>query len=140
MAKKSGDTFEEYAKKLAAVNLNLNSRANLQPISDEEAIVNDKNIAKLVAEGNALLVEEEKQKAKKPAAPLKDESKKLETKLASTSSNPYVRARIEALNKLGEDKKAIIEKMEKGLLPKDSRYDEFCKQVRIRGDQLSDLN
>lgn len=140
MAKKSGDTFEEYAKKLAAVKLDINSRLNLQPISDEEAIVNDKNIAKLVAEGNALLAEEEKRKEKKPAAPLKDESKKLETKLATTSSNPYVRARMEVLQKMAEDKRAIIEKMEKGSLPKDSRYEEFCKQVRIRGDQLSDLN
>lgn len=126
MAKKS-DSFEDYVTKLQQVKLSdgLYSRKNLPQPDHEETI------AELVAEGERLIAEEEK--LKKP----KDESKRLDSTLSSTSLNPYVRARHEVLTKMSDIQKKIIEKMEKGELEKDSRYDTFCKQVATRGDQLS---
>lgn len=127
MAKKN-DSFEDYMKKVADVNLGPMSRRNLPQPDHEETL------AELLAEGQRLLDEEEK--LKKP----KDESKQLESKLGSTSLNPYVRARHEILTKMADTQKKIIEKMEKGELEKDSRYDTFCKQVAVRGDQISQNN
>jgi hypothetical protein len=145
---KGGDSFEDYMKKKESMGLNssgLFSRANLKPIPDSEMLSgnlmsNDVALSKLVAEGNRLIAEEEKLKAAKAKTPVKDESKKLETKLGKTSSNPYIRARAEVLEQMDPGARTIIEKMEAGSLPKDSRYTDFCKKVATRGDQFSGNN
>ena len=64
----------------------------------------------------------------------------LEDALAKMSDNPYIRARVEILKKMGAIARSVIEKMEKGELPKDDRYDKFCKAVAVRGDQISSTN
>ena len=64
----------------------------------------------------------------------------LEEALGKMSDNPYVRARIQILNKMKPEARSVIEKMEKGTLPQDRRYDEFCKEIRILGDKLSSKN
>ncbi len=126
MASKS---YQEY---LDAVKLTPMSRFNLPQPDHEE------NPGELVAQGNKILEEEEEEKKKTPAKRSKpDDTKKLESKLASTSDNPYIRARTQVLNKMSESARTIIEKMEKGELEKDTRYDTFVKSVRILGDQLS---
>jgi hypothetical protein len=116
--------YEDY---LNQVKLTKMSRLNL-PVPDHE-----ESLAELVAEGYRLLAENEKKNEKK----IKDETKRLERKLGSTSNNPYIKARVEILNKMTETARGVIEKMENGKLPKDPRYDTFVKAVRIRGDQLS---
>jgi hypothetical protein len=130
MASKS---YEEY---LNSVKLTKMSRFNLPKPDHEESI------AEAVAEGFKLLEEEEKGKSKAKASDIlgydpNSDKKRLETKLASTSDNPYIRARIQILNKMTPTARAIIEKMENGKLEKDSRYDAFVKAVEILGDQLS---
>lgn len=135
MAKKSGDSFEDYAKKVQGVKLDINSRHNM-PTPDHE-----ESIAELVAEGERLLAEEEKLKSKqKTAAPAKDESKDLTNKLGSMSTNPYVRARVEVLNKMPKWKRSEIEEMEKTGNINNQYYDQFCKDVRILGDTFSSQN
>jgi len=127
MASKS---YEDY---LNSVKLTKMSRFKLPTPNHEESLM------ELVAEGYKLLAEDEKKSAAKGKKPnKKDDTKQLEKKLASTSTNSYVRARIEILNKMGEIARGVIEKMESGKMEKDNRYDTFCKAVQIRGDQLSD--
>ena len=132
---KANDSFEDYMSKIQRVKLGdgLYSRKNLKMLSDAEAEINDANIAKWCAEGAALLAEEEKHTKKKVV----DETKKLETKLGSTSPNPYVRARCEILVKYPEEKRKLIELMEKGEKPKDTRYDTFVQEVAKLGDKMS---
>ncbi len=132
---KTNDSFEDYVGKLQRVKLSdgLYSRKNLKRLSDAEAEINDANIAKWVAEGAALLAEEEKLTKKT----IVNESKKLESKLGSMSPNPYVRARCEILMKYPEEKRRLIELMEKGEKPKDHRYDTFVKEVATLGDKMS---
>ena len=132
---KANDSFEDYMSKIQRVKLSdgLYSRKNLKRWSDAEAEVNDANIAKWVAEGAALIAEEEKQTKKT----IVNETKKLESKLGSMSPNPYVRARVEILMKMNEDQRKAIELMEKGEKPTDHRYDAFVKQVAALGDKMS---
>ncbi len=128
MANKS---YEDY---LNSVKLTKMSRFNLPKPDHEETL------GELVAQGYKLLEEDSKTPAAAPKKKTakKDDTKRLEKKLASTSTNPYVRARVDVLNKMNPEARSVIEKMEKGLLPKDLRYETFCKAVRILGDQLSD--
>ena len=113
------------------------SRFNLPKPDHEESLT------ELVKEGHRLLAAEEKKKnpcppvPTAPVPPKKDDTKRLESNLASTSTNPYVRARIQILNKMTALARGVIEKMEKGELPKDRRYDEFAKTVMNLGDKLS---
>lgn len=132
---KANDSFEDYMSKIQRVKLSdgLYSRKNLPMLSDADAEINNVNIAKWVAEGAALLAEESKLTKKKVV----DETKKLETKLGSISPNPYVRARCEILVKYPEEKRKLIELMEKGEKPKDHRYDTFVKEVASLGDKMT---
>lgn len=132
---KANDSFEDYMSKIQRVKLSdgLYSRKNLKRLSDAEAEINDANIAKWVAEGAALIAEEEKLTKKT----IINETKKLESKLGSMSPNPYVRARVEILMKMTEDQRKAIELMEKGEKPTDHRYDAFVKQVAALGDKMT---
>ncbi len=128
MAKKTND-FEPYEDKLKKVKLSdgLYSRKNL-PIPDHEETVTE-----LVKEGEKLIAEEEKIRKKSVVS----ETKRLETKLGSTSNNPYIRARCDIMSKWTSEKLKLFEEMEKGIRPKDHRYDDFVREVAKLGDKMS---
>jgi DNA-nicking Smr family endonuclease len=65
---------------------------------------------------------------------------KLQDALAATSKNPYVRARQTILTQMTTAQRNIIERMERGELEKDKRYDLFCDQISTLGDKMSGLN
>jgi len=123
------NNFDEYMKKVESVDLGPMSRRNL-PIPDHE-----ETIKELVEEGNRLLIEEQKTNK---VSPPKDDSKQLDTKLATNSKNPYICARVQLLNKMKEGERKIIEQMEKKELERDLRYDRFIKEVTVLGDKLSE--
>lgn len=125
----TNDNFDDYIKKINKVN-DLLGRQNL-PKPDHKETLDE-----LIAEGNRLLALEEKL-SKKMKKAIVTEEKKLEIKLATNSSNPYVRARIDILNKMSEVERSIIEKMEIGTFPKDSRFDHFASEIRVLGDTYS---
>ena len=116
------------------------SRRRLKPADPN--LTFEQYIVASIKEGEKLLAKEEKDNLKRSVKipPSKSPSPILEKALAKMPDNTYVRARLEILNDMQPTDRAIIEKMEKGLLPKDSRYDTFCKKITIRGDQLSSNN
>lgn len=90
----------------------------------------EKLINYLVAEGNKLLVDDVKM------GKVKDDSTKLRKTLATLSKNPYIRARIQILEKMiGWKKKEIIEMEQTGNIH-NKFYDDFVHQVAILGDSL----
>lgn len=129
------NTFGDFSKKIKLDP----SRQNLKPVDPNWSF--EKHLSYALQEGYALL-EEDAKKAPKASvtAPLKSDSVNLENKLGETSTNAYVRARSEILNKMKPESRAIIEKMSADEIKKDARWDTFCKAVTIRGDQLSGLN
>ena len=129
------NTFGDFSKKIKLDP----SRQNLKPVDPNWSF--EKHLSYALQEGYALL-EEDAKKAPKASvtAPLKSDSVNLENKLGETSTNAYVRARSEILNKMKPESRAIIEKMSADEIQKDARWDTFCKAVTIRGDQLSGLN
>ena len=122
--------FDDYESKLKKVKLDP-SRKNLKP--DPAWWTFEEQLAHAVADGLKLLEAEEKAKAK-PSAP----SPVLEDALGKMSANPYIRARTRILTRMTPTARSVIEKMEKGLLDKDHRYDTFVKQVAKLGDTLDD--
>ena len=121
------------------------SRQNMKP--RPSGLTDEQYLLVALKEGYALLEAESKLppkcSVKKPLDPaLKpvNLNSKVQDALAKTSTNPYVKARIETLEKLTPASRAIIEKMELGELPKDKTYDKFVKTVMDRGDHLSGLN
>ena len=132
------NTFGDFSKKIKLDP----SRQNLKPVDPK--LTFDQYLSQALQEGYALLEEDAKKAPKASVKVLstavKSDSVKLETKLGEISKNAYVRARAEVLQKMNSETRAIIEKMEQGELPKDLRWDTFCKAVTIRGDQLSGLN
>ena len=130
-------TFGDFSKKIKLDP----SRQNLKPV--DQSLTFEQYLTIAIKEGNALLDAEAKVKPAQKAsvtAPLKSDSVNLENKLGETSTNAYVRARSEILNKMKPESRAIIEKMSADEIKKDARWDTFCKAVTIRGDQLSGLN
>ncbi len=130
--------MEDYEDKLAKVRLpaedrGLFSRNNLKPFPDDYTL--DQIIIDSVKEGEILILVEEKLKDKAAGT----EAKKLETKLGSSSPNPYIRARCEIISKMPESRRLAIEQMEKGEKPKNHVYDDFVKEVTKLGDKLSDI-
>ena len=124
----SSNTFGDFSKKIKLSP----DRMNLKPVS--QSLSFDECLSKALQEGYALLAAEEKNSVKTAPNP---NSVKLENKLGETSKNAYVRARSEVLNKMSPAARAVIEKMERGDLTKDTRWDTFCKAVTILGDSLS---
>lgn len=122
--------FDDYESKLKKVKLDP-SRKGLKP--DPAWWTFEEQLAHAVADGLKLLEAEEKAGPKSVKS-----SPALEDALGKMSANSYVRARTRILTKMTELARGIIEKMEKGLLPKDHRYDTFVKQVTRLGDQLDD--
>ena len=126
--KKTNNNYDEYMEKIKLPP----SRRNLKMWTEDEAEITQANLNKWIKEGDALLI---KEKATKYHT--KDDSRKLESELGTTSSNPYIRARMEILRKMSKDRLRVIEKMEDGSLPKDRRYDEFVKEVAKLGDKMT---
>ena len=122
------NTFGDFANKIKLPK----DRQNLKPVN--QSLTPDQYLCQALQEGYALL-EAEGSGSVKPKASVKP-SPILEDALAKMSTNPYVRARIEILNKMTPIARSVIEKMEKGVLPKDIRYDTFCKAVSIKGEQI----
>lgn len=86
-------------------------------------------ISELVAEGERLLKEEALQFKSQVIS-----KEKLETKIETLSSNPYVKARIEILNKMTPFHRREIEVMEKEGNINNRFYEEFCHNVRLLAD------
>lgn len=129
----SSNTFGDFSKKIKLDP----SRKNLPPV--DQNLTFEQHLAQAIKEGNELLALDYKAPANKPKTPAKT-SPALEEALAKMSDNPYIRARTEILKKMTPEARSVIEKMEKGELKKDTRYDTFCKAVTIKGDQLSSSN
>ena len=121
------------------------SRQNMKPrpsgLTDEQYLI----VA--LKEGYALLEAESKTppkcSVKKPLDPaLKpvNLNSKVQDALAKTSTNPYVKARIEIMEKLTAKARAAVEGMEDGSIPKDKNYQRFIEQVMDLGDKYSGLN
>lgn len=127
---------DEYMEKLNKVKLDP-SRHNLKPVDPK--LTFEQYLDQCIKEGEELLSAEEK--AKSSIKPIPAQSKKiLNDALGKMSSNPYVRVRKQILSKMDAKKRSAIEKMENGTLDKDSRWDMFCKEIRILGDRLSENN
>lgn len=134
MAKSNkNNTFGDFSKKIKLSP----DRQNLK--LDPPGWTQEEKLAHALADGYRMLADEEKFPPKKSIAS-KPDSVKLEDKLGEISTNVYARARTEVLKKMKPESRAIIEKMEREELPKDTRWDTFCKAVTIKGDQLSSLN
>lgn len=132
----SVSNYDEYMDKLKKVKLDP-SRKNLKPVDPK--LTFEQYLVQCLKEGEELLAAEEK--AKPSVKPTPAQSKKvLDDALGKMSDNPYVCARIQILTKMKPEARSVIEKMEKGTLPKDSRYDQFCKEIGKLGDKLSSNN
>jgi hypothetical protein len=123
------NTFGDFSKKMKLPK----DRQNLKPVNQTWTF--DQHLSYALQEGYAILEAEGTGSVTKPDSV--KPSPILEDALAKMSSNPYIRARVEILNKMTPLARSVIEKMENNTLPKDHRYDTFCKAVTIKGDQIS---
>lgn len=124
------NTFGDFSKKIKLDP----SRQNLKPVDPNWSF--EKHLSYALQEGYALLEEDAKKAPKASVTAPAKSSPVLEDALAKMSDNPYIRARHEVLTKMTPTARSVIEKIEKGELPKDSRYDTFCKAVSVRGEQI----
>jgi hypothetical protein len=122
MATKNDTNFWEFLKS--------NGRNHL-PAPDHQETLDE-----LIAEGDRLLKLDEKKTT--PPAP-KPTVKKPDPIISNAplSKNPYVRARTKVLMAMPEGERKVIEKMEKGELPQDSRYERYVKAIMTEGDKFS---
>ncbi len=109
------------------------ARENLKPV--DGWLTFDEYLMICVKEGMLMLEAEEKEKAAlvKPPEP----QKTLDDKLGETSTNPYIKARSQILQKMTAKARSVIDQMENGSLDKDRRYDKFVEAVAALGDKLS---
>lgn len=119
MAKK-GEELTNYEKYLANVKHRGYERL---PIPDHEETIDE-----LIAEGNRLL-EQEAQKAAKAQAAVPPPT--------PSSDNPYLRARKKILSEMTEEKRKLIERLEKEGKTDSYQYEDFVAQVRKLGDSMS---
>ena len=112
------------------------SRQNLKP--RPKGLTDQEYFMVALKEGHALIAVDEKNPSVTPASA--KTISKLQNALAKLSDNPYVRARAQLLEKMRPTLRADIEKMEAGALPKDDRFNTFCRSVTELGDKLSWLN
>ena len=122
MGKTNEENFEEYKARMA------NSRGELTPPPN---LTLDKLMDHLAKEGEKLLAEEPKPKKVK-----KDDTKKLDKALAISSKNPYIRARVQILEKMLKWKREEIHMFERTGNINNRFYDDFVHEVRKLGDIL----
>lgn len=119
MAKK-GEELTNYEKYLA----NIKHRGyDHLPIPDHE-----ESIDELIAEGDRLLEQEAQKAAKSQAAT---------PPTVASSDNPYLRARKKILSEMTEEKRKLIERLEKEKKTDSYQYKDFVDQIRKLGDSMS---
>lgn len=123
----------DYEKKLNKVNLAKLGRLGLKPTVKEQPLMD------AVSEGYLLLAADEK-KGTLPATVKLDETKRLNNTLGSTSSNPFIRARIQILNKMSPFDRHEIERMEKTHDLNNRFYEDFVHRVRVLGEEFQEKN
>jgi hypothetical protein len=94
--------------------------------------------SKCISDALREMAEEEK-KLSKPT--VVDEKKKLDTALATSSNNPYIKARVKILSDWRKNPATVwraneVDSMEAGKQPKNRHYDDFVKMVVELGDTL----
>ena len=119
MAKK-GEELSNYEKYLANIKHRGYERLS---IPDHEETIDE-----LIAEGNRLL-EQEAQKAIKTQAAVPTPT--------PSSDNPYLRARKKILSEMTEEKRKLIERLEKEGKTDSYQYEDFVAQVCKLGDSMS---
>lgn len=135
MAKTDNNTpFGDFMKKVKLSSDRKHMKPRPTGIGDDEYLMMS------IKEGYALLEAEGTGSVKtslnlRPSKHVSENSQKLQDTLAKMSTNPYVRARGEILNKMSPAARSVIEKMENGQLDKDGRYDTFCKAVSQLGEK-----
>ena len=128
---------DDYQDKLNRVNINRLTRCASNMPVPEENLTLMQMVAQATLQGMIILRAEEKEKAKAKPEPIAQKPQILEIKLGSMSPNPFVRARVQVLNKMDDFHRHEIEKIERGELPKSRFYDDFVKEVAALGDRLS---
>lgn len=119
MAKK-GEELTNYSKYLA--NVKHRGYEHL-PIPDH-----DESIEELIAEGNRLLEQEaQKKSTSQPSVP----------PTTPSSDNPYLRARKKILSDMTEEKRKLIERLEKEGKTDSYQYQDFIVQVSKLGDSMT---
>lgn len=131
---------DNYKEKLERVYLNRLSRCTSNMI-DPPANFNQAQITRdAIIEGFRILDMEADyeahQKIKSKPEPKAQKPQILETKLGSISPNPFVRARIQILTKMGDFERKEIERMEKAGNINNRVYDAFAHDVRVLGEQF----
>ena len=91
-----------------------------------------------LAEGHALIAVDEKNPSVTPASA--KAISKLQNALTKLSTNPYVKARAQLLEKMHPTLRSVIERQELGKAPSDARYEKFLKDITDLGDKLSAKN
>lgn len=118
------------------------SRQNLKP--RPKGLSDDQYLIIALREGYALLAAEAKAETKATPAVKSDSviptPSPVQDALAKKSNNPYVKAKIQLLDKMLPLQRKTIERMDSGEIPKDARYDMFITQIAALGDKLSSLN
>lgn len=126
------NNFDKYQKKLDEAKFHA-SRKNLKPV--DLTVSFQKYLDQCITEGNALLAAEAKKDSVKP-----ETKKTFQAAMKKVLDNPYTKAHKEILEKMDAEKRSLIERMERGETPKTHLYDDFAKEVRQLGDQLSNNN
>lgn len=125
MSKINDDNFEEYKERLEGHN-----RGELTPPPANLTL--GELMSHLAMEGEKLLAAEPKKvKAKK------DDTKKLEKTLAISSKNPYIRARVQILEKMSKWKREEIHQMEQSGNINNRFYEDFVHEVTLLGNKLA---
>lgn len=124
----------EYQKKLNKVNLNRLTRCTVNMQMPEKGLTPMQIMFRATLEGMIILRAEEKEKSK--PEPMTQKPQILESKLGSISPNPFVRARVQILTKMGDFERKEIERMEKDGNINNRVYDAFAHDVRVLGDQF----
>lgn len=116
MAKK-GEELTNYEKYLA--NVKHRGYEHL-PIPDHEETIDE-----LIAEGNRLLEQEAKKTPSQAPPP------------TTTSDNPYLLARKKILSEMTEEKRKLIERLEREGKTDSYQYEDFIQQIRKLGDSMT---
>lgn len=112
------------------------SRQNLKP--RPKGLTEQEYFMVALAEGHALIAVDEKNPSVTPASA--KAISKLQNALTKLSTNPYVKARAQLLEKMHPTLRSVIERQELGKAPSDARYEKFLKDITDLGDKLSAKN